>query len=368
VDWWSQPFDPRWWGSLTAVFALSAAVTWTAIRYAHRRNLIDQPGQRRSHSEPTPRGGGIGIVAATIAIFVAEIFLLPPEATPDLLACLCAVILVASVGWIDDHGGLAARWRFLAHCIAALLVLVALIAAPSVRAPVPAFALIVLFAIAWLSLVWSINLHNFMDGINGLLAFQALFVFLALTALARSAGADADAWHLSALAAAVAAFIPFNFPRARVFMGDVGSGALGLLIGIAVLRQMSLGGVALLSGVAACSAFVVDATCNLVSRVLRGKRWYSAHREHLYQWMVRAGMSHARVVSVYMGWNLLIVAPIVWLMNSGRPADDAGTLTAAAATSGLSWVVALYLLGIAVWIFGKRWCLQKVTSQRHAAA
>ena len=345
-------------------------MTWASIRYAHRRNLIDQPGQRRSHSEPTPRGGGIGIVVATIAILVGEILLLPREAFPDLLACVCAVILVAAVGWVDDHGGLAARWRFLAHCIAASLVFVPVMIAPaiSMRPPVPTLALIVLFAIVWLSLVWSINLHNFMDGINGLLGCQALFVFLALAVLARCAGGDADAWHLCALAAAVAAFIPFNFPRARVFMGDVGSGALGLLIGIAVLRQMSLGGIAPLSGVATCSAFVIDASCNLVSRMLRGKRWYSAHREHLYQWMVRAGMSHARVVSVYMAWNLLIVVPILWLVNSGRPADGTGTLTAAAAASGLGWVAAVYVLGIAVWISGKRWCLHKVTSQRHAAA
>ena len=353
-------------GSLIATFALSASVTWFGIRYAHRRNLIDQPGQRRSHSLPTPRGGGIGIVVAILLVYIFETSLLPREALPDLLACACAVALVAAVGWIDDHGGLAARWRLLAHFAAALLVLLGPEAAGlgyfASGNPV-AYARALVLAIALLSMVWSINLHNFMDGINGLLAMQAIFVFLALAVLAGSVGADADAWHLCALSAAVVAFVPFNFPRARVFMGDVGSGALGLLVGVAVLRQMSLSGIAPLSGVVACSAFVADATCNLLSRMLRGKRWYSAHREHLYQWMARSGMSHARVVGWYMGWNLFVVAPVLYAMNTAAAADSGQSLFAA-----WPWVAGIYAVAFALWIFGKRWCLQKVKSQRHHAA
>ena len=352
--------------SLIASFALSACVTWLGIRYAQRRNLIDQPGQRRSHSLPTPRGGGIGIVLATLAILFVETLLLPHEAAPDLLACAGAVALVAAVGWIDDHGGLAARWRLLAHFAAALLVLLGPEAAGlgyfAAGNPV-AYARALVLAIALLSMVWSINLHNFMDGINGLLAMQAIFVFLALAVLAVSVGADADAWHLCALSAAVVAFVPFNFPRARVFMGDVGSGALGLLIGIAVLRQMSMAEIAPLSGIVACSAFVVDASCNLLSRMLRGRRWYSAHREHLYQWMARSGMSHARVVGWYIGWNLFVVVPVLYAMNA------AGGAAARPLFSAWPWVAGIYALAVALWILGKRWCLQKVRAQRrHAAA
>jgi UDP-N-acetylmuramyl pentapeptide phosphotransferase/UDP-N-acetylglucosamine-1-phosphate transferase len=358
--------------SLIASFALSACVTWFGIRYAHCRNLIDQPGQRRSHSLPTPRGGGIGIVVAALAIYLFETLLLPHEAAPDLLACACAVALVAAVGWIDDHGGLAARWRLLAHFAAALLVLLGPEAGglgyfASGNSVVYARALVL--AIALLSMVWSINLHNFMDGINGLLAVQAIFVFLALAVLAGSVGAGADAWHLCVLSAAVVAFVPFNFPRARVFMGDVGSGALGLLVGVAVLRQMSLSGIAPLSGVVACSAFVADATCNLLSRILRGKRWYSAHREHLYQWMARSGMSHAHVVGWYMGWNLFVVVPVLYAMNATDTAEGGRSLF-----SAWPWAVGIYAIAFALWIFGKRWCLQKVKSERcrvaghHAAA
>jgi len=367
VEWWSQPFDPRWWGPLLATFLVSATLTWLGIRYAHRRNLIDQPGQRRSHSLPTPRGGGIGIVVAALAVYLFETLLLPSEAAPDLLACACAIALVATVGWIDDHGGLAARWRLLAHFAAALLVLIGPEATGVgyfASGNAAGYVRVLVLAVVLLSMVWSINLHNFMDGINGLLAVQAIFVFLALAVVAGSAGADADAWHLCALSAAVVAFVPFNFPRARVFMGDVGSATLGLLVGIAVLRQMSLPGVAPLSGIVACSAFVADATCNLLSRMLRGKRWYSAHREHLYQWMARSGMSHTRVVGWYMGWNLFVVVPVLYAMNAASGAESGRSLF-----SAWPWVAGIYALACALWIFGKRWCLGKVKSQRrHATA
>ncbi len=201
-----------------------------------------------------------------------------------------------------------------------------------------------------------------MDGINGLLAVQAVFVFHHTPAvLAGSVDADADAWHFCALAAAVVAFVPFNFPQARVFMGDVGSGALGLLVGIAVLRQMSLSGIAPLkvaSWPARHSSPVT--TCNLLSRsMLRGKRWYSAHREHLYQWMARSGMSHARVVGWYMGWNLFVVVPVLYTMNATDAAESGRSLFGA-----WPWVAAIYALAFALWIFGKRWCLQKVKSER----
>jgi UDP-N-acetylmuramyl pentapeptide phosphotransferase/UDP-N-acetylglucosamine-1-phosphate transferase len=303
-----------------------------------------------------------------LCLFVAEMIILPREALVDLLGCWIALALVAAAGWIDDHRGLAARWRILIHALAAAIVLggmaSAAISAGNGAAGAPAIAYAIMLGVIWLSLVWSINLHNFMDGINGLLAVQAIFVFLALAVVAGSAGADADAWHLCALSAAVVAFVPFNFPRARVFMGDVGSGTLGLLVGIAVLRQMSLPGVAPLSGIVACSAFVADATCNLLSRMLRGKRWYSAHREHLYQWMARSGMSHTRVVGWYMGWNLFVVVPVLYAMNAASGAESGRSLF-----SAWPWVAGIYALACALWIFGKRWCLGKVKSQRrHATA
>jgi UDP-N-acetylmuramyl pentapeptide phosphotransferase/UDP-N-acetylglucosamine-1-phosphate transferase len=270
-----------------------------------------------------------------------------------------AVMLVAAVGWIDDHRGLSARSRVLVHALAVVVLyyplfpfLVFLASAPmawSANAqpadmPLENQVALSLGAIVFLiANVWFINLHNFMDGIDGLLASQAIFVFCALSTLVAADGASI----LWLCAAAVLGFLPFNFPRARIFMGDVGSGTLGLLIAAAVVLQaLSLRGSAF-SGLIACSAFVADATCTLLSRMLRGRRWYSAHREHLYQWLARCGFSHARVVALYMGWNLGVVVPVLYVVNRGEASRSAGFMG----------ILAVYALALAVWIAGKRWCL-----------
>ena len=377
MDWWSLPSDPRWWGSICASFLLSACVTWLSIRYAQRRNLLDLPGQRRSHRLPTPRGGGIGIVVAALLFFCLPLLLSarPGDQAFGVGAAL-ALILVASVGWVDDHHPLSARTRILVHFAAALtlLLLPALWALSGPGSEVlhdPNLLKLTLIGAAWAcivatAIVWSINLHNFMDGINGLLAWQAVFVFAALGILCyRSAEA---AQSMFVLAFATMGFVPFNFPRARTFMGDVGSGALGFLIAVAVGGAILTGAElapqrpGTLSGVIACSAFVTDATCNLLSRILRGKRWYSAHREHLYQWMVRSGMSHAQVVAWYMSWNLLLVAPVLWWINSEPPVGFEHGTGIFVETQEFIWAAGVYAIAITLWIFGKRWCLHKVKS------
>ena len=160
--------------------------------------------------------------------------------------------------------------------------------------------------------VWSINLHNFMDGIDGILATQAIFVLTrARAGCALAIAHNPHSLQIGLFAAATLGFLPFNFPRARIFMGDVGSGALGLVIFVAAVWQYFSGASAPMSALVVGSAFVTDATCTLLSRMAGGKRWYEPHREHLYQWMTRTGMSHARVTLFYMAWNLAIVLPII---------------------------------------------------------
>ncbi|QBB70355.1 glycosyltransferase family 4 protein [Pseudolysobacter antarcticus] len=371
---------------------ISAAAVWLSIRYAHARRLIDQPGQRRSHTIPTPRGGGIGIVIAVLLCFCLPM-LFSSQQSSRIFGCSVAIalVMVATIGWIDDHRPLSARFRIVVHFLAALVLLILPLLFMPKTAPAGGFdfdmtlALIAACLIAILAtlIVWSINLHNFMDGINGLLACQAIFVFVALALACVSAGRTAVAWQLFVLAAATLGFLPFNFPRARIFMGDVGSGALGLLIAIALWLAAGSAHLAPFTGVIACSAFVTDATCTLLSRMLRGRRWYSAHREHLYQWMARTGMSHARVVACYMAWNICVVAPLVLWVN--RPpsmshgyANATDNLGVAALRDveilqqlndpGQIEAVIVYALAIALWIFGKRWCLHKMKSSQHRHA
>jgi UDP-N-acetylmuramyl pentapeptide phosphotransferase/UDP-N-acetylglucosamine-1-phosphate transferase len=359
-----------WLGLPVVAFAISAISTAFAIRYAKRRRLIDQPGARRSHSQPTPRGGGIGIVVAVLLCVCVPGLL---QASPiSALTLGAAVLIVAAVGWIDDHRGLRAGTRFVAHCVAALIIL--LPAAASLLALSLDVGQLVSFSfvVAWLGLivlafaiVWSINLHNFMDGIDGILAAQAIFVFVALAILVGVRGHDPRALAIAVFAAATLGFLPFNFPRARIFMGDVGSGVLGLLVVVAVIWQFSVRETAFGSGLILCSAFVVDASCTLISRMVRGRHWYSAHREHLYQWLVRCGFSHFGVVALYMGWNLVIVVPVVAWINR---TPSMPMLVANESMPSLFAVVAVYLFGAGVWILGKRRCLAAAKRRNHAAA
>jgi UDP-N-acetylmuramyl pentapeptide phosphotransferase/UDP-N-acetylglucosamine-1-phosphate transferase len=359
-----------WIPAIVAGAAVSAIATWLAIGYARRRRLIDHPGARRSHLEPTPRGGGIGIVLATLACAVAPAWVHPVSsriAAPSLMA---AILLVAAVGWIDDHRGLSARWRLATHGVAAIVfllpVVVPMILLPDVvtqRFSVSAAPVWSGIGAAVLGIAWFVNLHNFMDGIDGILAAQALFVFVALALLLARAG-EPHAGQVAVFAAATAGFVPFNFPRARIFMGDVGSGVVGLLVAVAVIWQMSAPGIALASGLILCSAFVTDATCTLLSRMVRGRRWYHAHREHLYQWLARSGFSHVGVVALYMAWNLVIVVPVVaWINRSALPGEFAQDPSGIAAAAGV------YALATAVWLAAKRTCLRnKQRRRQHAAA
>ena len=360
-------------GWVLATLTLSALVTALTISYARRRQMLDLPGHRRSHQVPTPRGGGLGIVIAVLICVLLPLVLLKlgSETMNAPLLIGVALSVVAMAGWIDDHGGLRARYRFAAHCIAAgLLLLPALdrIAQIAAAAVVPGWSMVVI-AIALLSgvvlaVVWSINLHNFMDGIDGLLAVQSIFVFIALGTIGLVFG-SAPAWLVILVAAAaVVGFMPFNFPKARTFMGDVGSGALGLLVAVAVLYQIGDRSLDAATGLIACSAFATDATATLLSRILRGRRWYDAHREHLYQGLVRSGYSHARVVGFYLGWNLLVALPAMLLIQSPRSvmAVDPFPLPAVPlqlSARGMIVMLAVYALALAVWVLGKRHCLQR---------
>jgi UDP-N-acetylmuramyl pentapeptide phosphotransferase/UDP-N-acetylglucosamine-1-phosphate transferase len=361
---WSPSLLPLWTWPLLAA-GVSAALTESSIRYAHRRNLIDQPGRRRSHSLPTPRGGGIGIIVAIALALIASRLAMGDSNVVLLLATLVGLTLVALIGWWDDHRPLPAWPKLLVHLLAASLYVAAMVEEIA-RANGGHFDGVTLFIIggAGLCLIglitWSINLHNFMDGINGLLAWQSVFVFASLGFLATAQAEVRYGWL--AMAAAALAFVPFNFPRARVFMGDVGSGGLGFVF-VAALMPAGNPTEAFGLWVILDSAFIVDTTATLLVRVMVGRRWYSAHREHLYQWLVRCGFSHARVVGIYALWNLCAALPcaIAYVKSRSSWSDDGEARFDASA--GFWLMPAVLLAGSALWIFGKRWCLRRRSHQ-----
>ena len=320
---------------------LSLAFTGAALAYARRRGLLDQPGKRRSHTQPTPRGGGVGIVAAVLLAGVSAWCLLDrslPWMQPVALAV--AVLAVALIGWRDDHAPLPVVPRLLVHIGAALLVGLAALVPWAVRDPALWWLLLPLVPV----LIGFINSHNFMDGIDGILGQQGLFVMLGLGALAAWRGDVGVAALAFATAAGCLGFLVFNWPPAKIFMGDVGSGALGLAIGAVAALVVQRNPAMLWACAILPSAFLVDSGLTLARRMLAGQRWYAPHRQHLYQWLVQVNWSHARTDVAYMTWNLVAVAPLAWLA-ARQPVHG-----------GLYLVVA-YASAAVIWFVGKRACL-----------
>ena len=330
------------WPNVVAAFAISASITAFALRYARRRGLLDHPGKRRSHAVPTPRGGGIGIVAGVLIAGLPALLWLPQSCPPFVATPLAiALLAVAAVGWRDDHRPLPVLPRLAVHTLAALLAAGALLI-PAVHAHGRMLWWLVPMVVVFVA---SINAHNFMDGIDGLLGLQALFVLIGDALLAASIGQTALAGTCLAGVAACLGFLLFNLPPARIFMGDVGSGVLGLLIaacaGMLVQRDLAL----FWPCVILVSAFGVDAGLTLARRMFAGRRWYTAHREHLYQWLVRCGWSHARTDAAYMLWNVSVAAPAAWAAWRWPG-------------QGPWWCVAVYALGVTIRETGKRRCLR----------
>jgi UDP-N-acetylmuramyl pentapeptide phosphotransferase/UDP-N-acetylglucosamine-1-phosphate transferase len=313
---------------LLAVAASSAALCRLALAYAQRRGLLDAPGRRRSHQQVTPRGGGISFVVVTA--------LLAPLLLPDpglALHFSGGLLAIGAIGWWDDHRPLSARLRLLVHVLASAQFLWVLQGQPADLAGLLQFAL----SLFWL--VMLVNFWNFIDGINGLASLQALIAAGLYAGLAQAAGLPGPALLMLALCAALLGFLPFNLPRARLFMGDVGSGALGFALGaFALLLLPSVREPWLL--LLPVTPVLADAGLTLVKRMLLGRRWYAAHREHLYQWWVRRGASHVRVSLAYAAFSLVVILPSM-ILALEQPALR------------LPITLGAYALALACWLWGR---------------
>jgi Fuc2NAc and GlcNAc transferase len=295
---------------IPVIVAVSFSLTWALRHYALSRSLMDIPNARSSHSVPTPRGGGVAIVLAfTLALFM--LLLAGLMAPPVFVAIAGAGAVIAIIGFMDDHGHIAARWRLLGHFAASIWLLFWMGGLPAIEFFGHAFDL------GWLGnvlaafyLVWLLNLYNFMDGIDGIASVEAICVCLGACLLYWVSGAADLIWAPLLLAAAVAGFLFWNFPPARIFMGDAGSGFLGIVLGALSLQAAWASADMLWGWLILLGVFIVDATFTLFRRLLRGDKVYEAHRSHAYQYASRRFGSHLRVTSVVALINLLWLLPI----------------------------------------------------------
>ncbi len=295
---------------LLAVLAvLSCLLTGVLRRYALSRSIIDIPNARSSHTAPTPRGGGVAIVITFLAgLPLLAIFGWLSWA--HTWAMMGAGGITAVLGFLDDHGHIAARWRLLGHFAASLWALLWLGGLPAVTLFGWQLQLGWLgHALALLYLVWLLNLYNFMDGIDGLASIEAITVCLGVCLLYWLDGHIGLMWAPLLMAAAVAGFLYWNFPPAKIFMGDAGSGFLGIILGVLSLQAAWASPSLLWAWLILLGVFVVDATFTLLRRLLRGDKVYEAHRSHAYQFASRQFGQHLPVTVGVLLINMLWLLP-----------------------------------------------------------
>jgi len=314
-----------------STFALAVPGTLCVRVVAIRRGLMDHPSQRSSHTIPTPRGGGLAIVAAHfVALLVLD--LRGYITLTESIALMAAGGAVALVGFLDDRRSVAASVRFMVHLGAAILV-VAMIGGVSARAAWIG-QLVAVLGIAWVT-----NLFNFMDGIDGIAASEAVFVSLAAAGMIFVLNRDVGlVGSFGALGMASMGFLVWNWPPARIFMGDVGSGFLGFMLAALAILASRRNVIALQVWPILGGVFLVDATVTLIRRVVRGDRWYEAHRTHAYQHLARVWGGHFTVTLAVCAVNLCWLLPWAWYASTH---PSAATLCVAAAL--------LPLVAAAIW-------------------
>jgi Fuc2NAc and GlcNAc transferase len=316
--------------ALTAVAAFVVALLLTAVmrKLAIAHGVLDVPNDRSSHRVPTPRAGGVAIVLVTIAASV--VLLLRGVLDVALFVALTGGgVAVAFVGFLDDRRQLSARIRLAAHLAAALWALVSLGGLPPLRFGDQ------LVSFGWpgyvvgaLGIAWTVNLFNFMDGIDGIASSEAVFIAWGGAWLATLMGSfPAVSAMGGAFGAVCCGFLAWNWPPAKIFMGDVGSGYLGYVLVVLALGATRENPAALAVWLILGGVFFCDAFVTLARRLARGERVYQAHRSHAYQWLARRWSSHRSVTLAVVCVNLFWLLPAAWFA-AAHPSRAAWTALA----------------------------------------
>lgn len=293
---------------------LSALLTEAVRRFVLSHGLLDVPNYRSSHGVATPRGGGLAIVGVTTSALLA-FTALGVGGGQLALALIGGGVAVALVGFLDDRQQMPVHVRLAVHVMAAVWALYCLGGLPPLRIGEH------LLSLGWVgnplavaAIVWTLNLFNFMDGIDALAASEAAFVAGAGALLGVVSGSTPTVPAVAlAFTAACCGFLVWNWPPAKIFMGDVGSGYVGYVVAVLALAATRENPEALWVWLILGGVFFVDATVTLVRRAARGERIYDAHRSHGYQWLARRWGSHRRVTVAVMMLNLIWLLPCAFL-------------------------------------------------------
>jgi UDP-N-acetylmuramyl pentapeptide phosphotransferase/UDP-N-acetylglucosamine-1-phosphate transferase len=299
------------------------------------RRALDIPNARSSHTRPTLRGGGVVIVAGFVAGLVTWVAM-GGILSPRALGWLAGALLVASVSFVDDLRSLPALPRLATHLASAAILTLAGVQERdiSVLAALP---------LAFLFVIALTNVYNFMDGVDGLATTQAIVAGAALGIAGLIVNNPLVAVGGSLLMASALGFWRYNLPPARLFMGDVGSTFLGFTFaGLPLLASIGVGGgrLPIEFSLVLLAPFLFDSLVTLARRVLRGERWYAAHRSHYYQRLVSGGLSHGQVTSLYAGLAIVAAGAALVALNAAEGIRQAMTVVAYApmlAVVALAW-------------------------------
>lgn len=321
------------------VFLMAWKLTGLVREYSLARQIVDVPNERSSHSVPTPRGGGVSIVVCFLAV-LPVLFALGVLSWSTCLTLAVGGGVVAIIGFADDHGHVPARWRLVAHFVAAIWIVARLALdghALALAQGVPHWLVLAFLSVG---LVWLLNLYNFMDGINGIAGVEAISVSFVGGCLQLLWGFPEASLPPLMLCAAACGFLVWNFPIPRIFMGDAGSGFVGLMLGALALLASDAGSRFFWAWVVMLAVFVTDATMTLMRRLAIGDRVWEAHRAHAYQRLARRFGRHEPVTTGVLAFNCLWLAPISCLLVSDRL-----EVWVAVCLAYLPVLIATYLLG-----------------------
>lgn len=287
-------------------FLSGLIITYLVRRYALNGALLDIPNIRSSHAVPTPRGGGLAIPIVVVAVVGMGLWVYTAH-WRAMLSLAIGVILIGGLGWLDDHLNLPARLRLAIQTVVALLLVLTI---GAIRTLEVAGVALDLHWLGWpltvLWIVWLTNLYNFMDGIDGIAGIEAVIASGTMSIWFAVYGDVYLVVLALAIMGSVLGFLVWNWPPARIFMGDVGSVTLGLLFAILAIIGVTRHDMPWSGFIILLSVFLADATITLVLRIIRKERVAEAHKTHFYQRAAHSGWSHKQVTSTVLLVNVLL--------------------------------------------------------------